>query len=257
MHLKLAAAVMAAVISSGAVVVPTAHATTEASSSRSQPAASPIGPKPNRPYNERLGPNYTRAVVLSFDDCTRGFTLAHKRNYVNTVLAAKKKRVALVFFGTGSCTVEWRKRGFDIVGWTRSQGMWYFNHTNTHPQLTKLSYTSVKRQLGAPGVVTTYGRPPYGAINSTVRRAYAAVGMRPWLWTVDTSDWRGKSSGQVASYVVRYSRPGDTVLMHYRWNGFNPTAVNQMIDGLRRRGIQPCKLYPGTTPAKAPTSLPC
>ena len=112
-------------------------------------------------------------------------------------------------------------------------------------------------QLGAPGVVTNYGRPPYGAVNATVDSAYAAKGMREVLWTVDTTDWTGKTAAQVVSYVVAHSTARSMVLMHMQWNGFYPTSLAQMQAGLARRGLALCRAYPGTAPVRTPDSLPC
>ena len=148
-----------------------------------------------------------------------------------------------------------RKAGRFDASYARSLGHYVFNHSVSHPQLTDLSKSAVIRQLGSPGVVTTYGRPPYGAYNSTVREAYAAVGMRIWTWTVDTNDWRGKSSSQLVSYVVNNVKGGDTVLMHMQWNGFNKSTVKKIKSGLKKKGIALCK-NTGKVSAK-PSKVKC
>ena len=81
--------------------------------------------------------------------------------------------------------------------------------------------------------------------------------MRQWTWTVDTRDWTGKTTAQVVSYVVTYSRAGSTVLMHMGWNGFTASALGRMKSGLAGRGLRPCTAYHGTTPSRLPASLPC
>jgi hypothetical protein len=113
-------------------------------------------------------------------------------------------------------------------------------------------------QLRAPGVVTNFGRPPYGATNATVNRAYAAVGMQQWLWGPDTKDYLNKTQAQVVAFVVAYARPGDTVLMHMGWRGFTPAALLQMRAGLAAEGIGICRSHVGTTPDRIPGSgVPC
>lgn len=202
---------------------------------------------PDSQYNTRRGPNVTNRVVLTYDDCPTSLAA-----FKNTVLAAEAADVGLALFPTGDCI---RSGRFDAA-FARAHGMHVFNHSVSHPDLTTLSYAGVRTQLGAPGVVTTYGRPPYGAVNATVRSAYASVGMRIWLWDVDTNDWRGKSQSQVVGYVVANARGGNSVLMHMQWNGFNASAIRSMKSGLSAKGIGLCRNYVGTVPVK-PTGMWC
>lgn len=198
-------------------------------------------------YDIRKGPNPSNRVTLNFDDCPKSAA-----QFRSVLVAARDLDVALMLFPTGDCISSGR---FDVV-LARSLGHYVFNHSISHPDLTTLSYNAVRRQLGAPGVVTSYGRPPYGAINNTVRSAYSSVGMTPWLWNVDTQDWNGKTASQVVNHVVNNARAGDSVLMHMQWNGFSGTAIEAMKSGLARRGLQVCRNYPGTTPVR-PTQLNC
>lgn len=202
---------------------------------------------PNSQYSIQRGPNTTNRVILSYDDCPTSLSA-----FKATVLAAEAANVGLALLPTGDCL---RSGRFDAA-FARAHGHHVFNHSVSHPLLTSLSYSGVLNQLGAPGVVTTYGRPPYGAYNSTVARAYAAKGMRIWTWNLDTNDWRGRSTSQLIGYVSGSARAGDSVLMHMHWNGFNGTAIRGMKAGLAARGIQLCRNFPGTAPV-APPSMWC
>lgn len=210
----------------------------------------PADPKPTPPpsgsYSITRGPNTSNRAILTFDDCPKSLS-----SFKTTVKAFADMGISVALFPTGDCITAGR---FD-ASYARSLGHYVFNHSVSHPQLTDLSKSAVIRQLGSPGVVTTYGRPPYGAYNSTVREAYAAVGMRIWTWTVDTNDWRGKSSSQLVSYVVNNVKGGDTVLMHMQWNGFNASAVRQMKDGLADKGVGLCRNN-GATAVK-PAGVTC
>lgn len=203
-------------------------------------------------YNRGRGPNRTSCVVLSFDDCPP--SAAAFRAVVD---AAKAADIGLVLAPTGDCLHRYADRGVDLVGIARSHGQYVLNHSVSHPDLTDLAYSTVLKQLSAPGVVTNVGRPPYGATNATVASAYTAKGMRQWTWTVDTRDWTGKSASQVVAYVVAHSSAGSTVLMHMGWHAFTPSALRRMESGLANRGLKPCAAYHGTTPTRLPTSLPC
>ena len=203
-------------------------------------------------YNRGRGPNYTSRVVLTFDDCPKSSSA-----FLSVVKAAKASGIGLVLAPTGDCLSSYKARGVDLAAIARSYGQYVINHSVSHPDLTKISYASVLTQLSAPGVVTNVGRPPYGATNGTVAMAYTAKSMRQWTWTVDTRDWTGKTTAQVVSYVVTYSKAGSTVLMHMGWNGFTASALAQMKSGLAGRGLRPCTAYHGTTPTRLPAALPC
>ncbi len=209
-----------------------------------------LGPGPA--YNRGRGPNYTSRIIATFDDCPT--SLAAFRTMVQ---AAKAANIGLVLAPTGNCITKYKAQGTDIAALARANGQYVINHSVSHPYLTKISYASVLQQLRAPGVVTNFGRPPYGATNTTVATAYTAMGMRQWTWTVDTLDYQGKTTAAVVSYVVSNSKAGDTVLMHMGWNGFTPAALTQMKSGLAARGLSFCTAYRGTTPVRLPRSLPC
>lgn len=202
---------------------------------------------PSSSYDRSSGPNHSNRAILTFDDCPDSVS------QMRTVSRwAGNHNIGLGMFPTGNCI----KNGKFDVNYARSHGQYVVNHSISHPDLTTLSYSSIRHQLGAPGVVTNYGRPPYGAINSTVRQAYHAEGMRMWTWDVDTRDWEGKSRSQVIASAARANH-GDTVLMHMQWNAFNPTAIQRIVNRLNDRGIGVCRAYNGTTPRNLPNSLPC
>lgn len=212
-------------------------------------------------YNKFRGPNYTSRIILTFDDCPKTLTA-----YRNVLVYTKANNIGLVLAPTGNCITSFRRRyGVDIATLGRQHGQYLINHSVSHPDLRTLSHAAIVRQLKAPGVVTNFGRPPYGATNTTVNNAYASVRMNQWLWTKDTNDWRSKTQAQVVSYVVANSRPRDTVLMHLQWNGFNPSAIGGMKSGLAKKGFILCRAYRGadnagailTSPQFLPTTLPC
>ncbi len=199
-------------------------------------------PPPRKDYSLGRGPNLTARVALTFDDCPR--SVAEERQVLS---GAAELGIGLMLFPTGACI---RSGHFD-ADFARSEGHYVFNHSNTHPQLTKLSYDGVLSQLAPPGVQSRYGRPPFGDWNNTVARAYAAKGMRMWLWTVDTNDWHGYAQDRIVKYVNRTAKAGDTVLMHMQWNAFSVDALRQMQAGLAKRGLEVCRNSGTTTPERS------
>lgn len=198
-------------------------------------------------YSISSGANRTSAVVLSFDDCPT--SLASFRAAVD---GSERAGVALALFPTGNCLQTGR---FDVA-YARAHGHYVFNHSVSHPDLTTVSASNAYYQLGAPGVVTSYGRPPYGAYNTnTVRNAYAQRSMRIWTWHVDTRDWEGKSQASIVSQVSGTAKAGQTVLMHMQWNAFNESAIKAMKSGLSARGLAVCRNRGAT--AVRPASMNC
>ena len=191
-------------------------------------------------YWYRQGPNKSRRVALSFDDCPRSL-----REFRTVIAGAERLDIGLMLFPTGACV----RSGHFSAAYARAHGHYVFNHSISHPDLARLSYAGVLRQLGSPGIQSRYGRPPFGSYNATVARAYAAKGMRIWTWTVDTLDWRGRSRSSVISTAVHGPRAGGTVLMHMEWHGFSVSALRQMKSGLDKRGLGTCRNFPRTTPA--------
>lgn len=197
---------------------------------------------PRKGYWFSYGPNRSSRVALTFDDCPKN--VGGMRRVLD---GARRLGLGLMLFPTGNCIRQGR---FDAA-YARAHGHYVFNHSVTHPQLTKLSYPGVVAQLGAPGIQSRYGRPPFGDWNTMVARAYAAKGMKIWLWNLDTLDWRGRSRKAVVGTVVGSARPGYTVLMHMQWHGFSIKALTEMKDGLAKRGLRACRNYPGTTPVRS------
>jgi len=209
------------------------------------------------PYDLHRGPHTSDAVLLSFDDCPVSYEA-----FEETVLGAEQLGIALALLPTGDC-VQAGRFDADVA---RAHGHYVFNHSVTHPYLTELSARKVYAELGSPGIVTSYGRPPFGHYDTeTVRNAYAQRGMRIWTWTFDTRDWEGKTTDQVVDVVVGVAgadpampgaQAGDTVLMHMKWNAFNPDALARITDGLEGRGLTVCRNQDAPAPV-APDALAC
>ncbi len=92
-----------------------------------------------------------------------------------------------------------------------------------------------------------YWRPPYGAWNTAVVRAAAAVGYtKAVMWSTDTIDWRpvgdgGPTAAQIAAKVRANTGAGSIVLMHL--GGYNTyDALPSMLAGLRARGLTPTSI---------------
>lgn len=117
------------------------------------------------------------------------------------------------------------------------------SHSNAHKDLSKLRKSTLLRDLdtadeafaaaGAP--VPTLVRPPYGAVNKTVK---SATGRSMVTWTVDTEDWRSRNAQTVIDYVKNYGDlDGEIILMHSIYEStVEATAV--LVPWLQEQGYQ-------------------
>lgn len=201
-------------------------------------------------YNKSRGPNLSQRVVFTYDDCPNSLDALKK---VLAYVSKPEVNIGLVFAPTGQCIRKYKKKHkVDITTLMSTHGQYVINHSYSHPNLTKRSTANIKWQITRDGKVS-YGRPPYGATNKKVAKAYAAVGMREWIWNVDTRDWDGKTSVEVQTYVGTHACAGCTVLMHMQHKGFDPTAIGNMNVLIQKRGLYLCRTFRGwANPAGGP-----
>ena len=122
------------------------------------------------------------------------------------------------------------------------------NHRYAHADMTRQSSAQVAATLRSTdaalrraGVVPTgLMRPPYGAINDSVRATVRRGGFVPVLWDIDSRDWTGLSSSTIAARIVGSLRPHrSNVVLQHDGVGNSPasiSAVPRVIREARRRG---------------------
>ncbi|MET9683744.1 polysaccharide deacetylase family protein [Streptomyces coeruleorubidus] len=203
--------------------------------SRSLDVGAPHVPAPAVPTHTASGDDDTdckkvKCIALTFDDGPAvpetGTLLTH--------LARYKARVT--FFTVGQNVAAHP----GLVRAEAKAGHEIGNHSWNHPDLTRLGSRQVASQLNrtsaaikaATGRAPTLFRPPYGAVNRTVR---AATALSPVLWDVDTEDWKYRDPAEVARTVITKAQPNDVVLLH----DIHPTsvaAVPRILHTLTARG---------------------
>ena len=121
------------------------------------------------------------------------------------------------------------------------------NHTFAHENLTNLSNRAIRRTLSRTNTAIRHAglgrpvlmRPPYGAINSRVRRVVRQMHLRPVLWTVDSRDWDGRAARRIISTVLAEIHRGrNIVLLHDGVANSDQTlaALPRLIHRIRGRG---------------------
>lgn len=106
-----------------------------------------------------------------------------------------------------------------LVQEVRDAGHEIGNHTWTHPVLTKMSAAAIQKEFESTeqALVNTIGqnstlfRPPYGAINDSVR---ALIPRQSVNWTIDTLDWKHRDPNKLLPMVKKSLHNNAIVLMH-------------------------------------------
>jgi peptidoglycan-N-acetylglucosamine deacetylase len=177
-------------------------------------------------------------VALTFDDGPRPATT---RPIVRVLI---RKKAPATFFVVGQ-RISGNAR---LLNQMRRHGMRFGNHSYRHEKLTSLSNREIRRTLQRTNRAIRHAglgrtrlmRPPYGAINSRVRRVVRHMNMTPVLWDIDSRDWDGRSAREIVSTVLAGLDPGrhNVVLLHDGVANSDRTlaALPPLIKRIRGRG---------------------
>ncbi|WP_432174011.1 polysaccharide deacetylase family protein [Streptomyces sp. Tue6028] len=153
-----------------------------------------------------------RRMVLTFDD-------GPDPRYTPHILSTLREYdVRAMFFVCGEMAVDNK----DLLREMADDGHIVGNHTWTHPQLTELSRSAIRREIertcevidDAYGEPPTWFRAPYGAWNRNIFKIGAELGMEPLAWTVDSLDWTTPGTRTIVDRVEEGAAPGVVILSH-------------------------------------------
>ncbi len=174
-------------------------------------------------------------VALSFD-CAWGV------DYTDSLLdTLASRKVRVTFF-----TVQfWTEKYPEYVKKIADAGHEIGTHSATHPYMSRLSETEIKKELETSsaaiekitGKDVELFRPPYGDYDDLLIDTVNAMGLYPIQWDVDSLDWKNLSASDIASRIVERAKSGSIILMHN--NGLHTAeALPVVIDTLRANGFE-------------------
>lgn len=187
-------------------------------------------------------------VGLTFDD---GPYDATTRPLVDALTA---NGLRATFFNTGK-SVE------ALPGLTRYQRdarMWIGSHSYRHGHLDQWSESDMADDIWlgqrairkATGTAPRLFRPPFGDTNSRLKGVEADFGLTEVLWDIDSRDWAGVSSYEIAR-AARGLDHGEIIVMHDGdWDTIR--AIPRIAADLRSRGLCSGKISTSTGNAVAP-----
>ncbi len=183
-------------------------------------------------YDHSLGLDPTKPIIaLSFDDGPSSYT-------ERIVAALQANHVEATFFMVGYNVREFK----DTVRLVYDSGMQIGNHTSDHKNLSKLKKDEIKSQVfdnedlinSVVPVGRIVVRPPYGAINSTVK----SVVNRPMFnWSVDSEDWKTRNADSIVAQIKQDAKDGYVILMHDLYES-TAEAAERIIPWLLDQGYQ-------------------
>ena len=196
-----------------------------------EPDPEPAG-EPEEPYVRVIDPAKPM-VALTFDDGPHG-------TWSDAILDVLEENHALAtFFEVGNNVRNYP----EPVKRMAELGCEVASHSNAHKNLSKLKKKALLNDLDtadeafiAAGVeAPTLVRPPYGAVNKTVK---SATGRSMVTWTVDTEDWKSRNAQAVIDYVQGAGNlDGEIVLMHSIYES-TAEAVKVLVPWLQEQGYQ-------------------
>lgn len=115
----------------------------------------------------------------------------------------------------------WVDKYPEMVAEIASRGFEIGTHSNTHPQMSKLSadkcrdelVTSCRKLVDITGQPVKVFRPPFGDYDNKLIDAASELGLYTIQWSVDSLDWKGLSAMQIAERVQK-AKSGDIILCH-------------------------------------------
>ena len=139
----------------------------------------------------------------------------------------------------------WVEKYPDMVKKINDNGFEIGTHSNTHPDMTKLSADSQKLELetsinlikNITNKPVEIFRAPFGAYNDTLISTAESLDLITIQWDVDSLDWKGLSAMEINNRVLNGVRNGSIILCHNNSDHILD-ALPIMLDRLTKRGYK-------------------
>lgn len=231
---------------------PRSALTTESLPTRADPAlwehyinSSTKGPL-NAAIVERV-PTRNNLVALTFDACGGPADIGDYDALVIEQLRNKQAHATLFIGG------RWAEAYEPVVRQLALDPLFEIgNHAFSHAHLTRISEAQVHAELvktqdilyGITGDLPKFFRPPYGEVNSNVANVAAKVGLCTVQYDLPAGDPDPAiSKDRLIAWVLQNAHAGSIVVMHMNHPKFvTAAALPEIIDGLRKKGLQPATL---------------
>ena len=153
----------------------------------------------------------------------------------------REYNVTATFFLVGF----WVDKYPEMVKAIDEAGLEIGTHSNTHPDMVKLDYDTMKKELTTSmekiteitGKDVKVFRPPYGSYNNTLIKVCDELGLSAIQWDVDSLDWKGLSASEITNRVMQKAKNGSIILMHNNADHVTD-ALRLSLDWLINKGYK-------------------
>lgn len=204
------------------------------------------------PERKPLDPD-GKYVALTFDDGP------HKTNTERVLNSLKEFDVKATFFMLGN-QVDYYP---SLVQRVAEEGHEIGNHSNTHPDLSKVDANRVQEEVETTnqriydviGRYPTVFRPPYGSYNNNIITQATNLNLPIIMWSVDSLDWKTKNATSINHEILSTTTNGSIILMHdihdatadalpsvlknLKEQGYSFVTVSQLLEWSGDTGIGP------------------
>ena len=174
------------------------------------------------------------------------FNCAWEADDIPEILAILEKYEAkATFFILG----QWAKENPDSVKMIAKSGHEIGTHSNTHPDMAKISMEEAREELlrscehieKAGGGKPKLLRAPSGAYSSELIKTASEMGFMTIQWDIDSRDCKDKTAAEMAESVTKNVGKGSIILFH---SGKKNTleALPQILEILKNGGYEFVKI---------------
>ena len=143
----------------------------------------------------------------------------------------------------------WIEKYPEMVKEIDARGYEIGNHSQNHPQMTKLSVTQMKNEINSVnekiynliGKTPDIFRPPFGDYNDTVIKSMYEINMHTIQWSIDSLDWKEYGKQQLIDRVLKNVKSGDIILFHNNAK-YTPDALPEILEELQNKGFSVCSV---------------
>ena len=138
----------------------------------------------------------------------------------------------------------WVDKYEEMVKYIDQNGFEIGTHSNTHPDMVKLSSDEQKLELtkcidlieNITNKKVELFRAPYGSYNNSLLDVASELGLITIQWDVDSLDWKGISAEQITTRIINNVKNGSIILCHNNADHI-VEALPMVLDRLIKRGF--------------------
>ncbi len=139
----------------------------------------------------------------------------------------------------------WVDKYGDMVEYIDQKGFEIGTHSNTHPDMVKLSKTDQRLELSKSieliknitGKEIELFRAPFGSYNNSLLEVAEEMNLKTIQWDVDSLDWKGLSAEAITTRILNNVKNGSIILCHNNSDHI-VDALPMVLDRLNKKGFK-------------------